>query len=703
MSRSLPVQSVHGSFEFDVDDDTLGVRYYTWTIVNTDAYETIDQVFEALQRRITFDLRNSYSVVGGIRNRTPLEIEVIPVQGDPLSRPGYITSFQGNFLANWFENMKKSQEMMDNPVDGTIIRVHEVGQLLADNRRRGRCQPAKKTCKFNGYKFYRMTCRKEQQVRDLPCLITAFIRLTNPLFSIKKKWYMFMDECKRVQLAINQTELSMDTSEISRILELPEFKSYRVLFVNSLKEIYYRCLGSEFQPLDREVEDPKTAYIFHHEDHFYTITSIKEFKDKDSHVGNRFCYECLTTMRGTKFNSHECQGKIACSKCSQCEMEFHSSAIQELHMKSNKKLEKKYECKFCERQDFYSSHCLEYHVKECRVDKSRASCIKCKREFAAYRTTHTCVVHCKYCGEKFDGWVDYKECGHTCYMKRSDAKYETFKQSNNVKTWKMHCAYDFETYRCLKEVTSNGVSVYKHDVMQWEIGILNIGESKEYMESGEFIDYIREKLPSNVEMFYDEGDVYFRGGTLKSFMDFISNVLNRREKGLQWHPTLWAHNGSRFDAKFILAYWLKNGKELAGAKYIEEFDCYYKDKEEKWVKEKRTIPDTKVVTASMIGSKILKISNNNVVSLAPLFMLCCIDNTYFHPEMNKENEQKLKVEEVKSGETDSTKLLSKENILEKKSSNEINLKSSPNEQQKEEIKPVLPIEENNRKNGEKTV
>lgn len=149
--------------------------------------------------------------------------------------------------------------------------------------------------------------------------------------------------------------------------------------------------------------------------------------------------------------------------------------------------------------------------------------------------------------------------------------------------------------------------VYKHDVLAWAIQLLEPNEEvKEFISTKNLYDKY-ETQSINFEHTYTRiGDsIRFHGKSMISFIRCCEMLTITKGK-TKTIPTFWAHNGAKFDGKFILDYYLNDQcAPLAGVTYDEVFE------DNNFVQRKFTYRKSALML-TMVGTRALKIQINNM-------------------------------------------------------------------------------------------
>lgn len=387
----------------------------------------------------------------------------------------------------------------------------------------------------------------------------------------------------------------------------------------------------------RDKPDPNTFYLAYDfvEKHFYAIGFITRFLFERVEARYRYCYWCYRRHVPHNFDGHTCQGlNIKHYQCDICTNLFFDKQVYDNHLA----LESEgWNCDCCGKNTFRGNDCYELHTTtNCHApqDSTKIRCEHCG--FPHLRSVpHECKDYysCQHCEAKFKSFMDL--IYHVCYFTNDKQKRKS--GDNYVETRKMQKSkkgkyfipqwfYDFETCR---EVEQNQSGKYKHKVMAWAMKLLclpSMNDEKWQDQYNEMLDLIELQLTNcNLPITYrkEESDhpglmtFMITGKTLDVFMNLVFRHLNIKEM----QPTLWAHNGSKFDGKFVLDYILNQWNyDLAGDCYTFEQRLAPQKVTEKnssivryeWKRANNYFKTGNVCQVSMIGSKALSIKASNV-------------------------------------------------------------------------------------------
>ncbi len=391
----------------------------------------------------------------------------------------------------------------------------------------------------------------------------------------------------------------------------------------------------------REVQDPKTFYLAYDfvEKHYYAISFLTRFLFQRLEDKYKYCFWCYRRHQPQNFDRHNCSGlHIPHYQCEICKNLF----FDKQHYDSHVALESKgWDCDCCGKTTFRGNDCFENHgAVNCKppIGERKVRCIDCG--FPCLEDSgHVCKEYyeCKFCNVKFKSYMVLQF--HTCFFNNQKQKRKAVdefvrknkcpkSQHNGGRYFTPHWFYDFETCR-EDQHRDQGINRYKHKVMAWCMKLICLPSNKDSKWEEEYekmLECIQTKLDAcDLEIDYErqpsdcEGKECFVivGKSLESFMTLVFRHLNTKEI----HPTLWAHNGSKFDGKFILNHILNVWNyDLAGDCYSYEqrlAPTLLKQKGStepfyEWKKSQNIFKTGNVCQVAMIGSKALSIRASDV-------------------------------------------------------------------------------------------
>lgn len=391
----------------------------------------------------------------------------------------------------------------------------------------------------------------------------------------------------------------------------------------------------------RDQVDPKTFYIAYDfvAKHFYAISFLVRFLFSRLETKYRYCFWCYRRVIPHNFDSHDCSGlNIQHYQCDICKNLFFDKQVYENHILQESG---GWDCDCCGKNTFRGNDCYELHATtNCKPpeDFIKVRCQDCGFPHLQ-AVAHVCKDYysCQHCEMRFKSYMDliYHVCYFTSDKQKRKAK-DNFVQKNKYQKsdrqgglfFTPHWFYDFETCREPDDVIRNN-GRYRHKVMAWCMKLLclpSINDDKWEEQYEKMLDQIHAILlrcDLNIKFKKESSDhenkkaFVITGTDLDSFMTLVFRHLTTKDM----QPTLWAHNGSKFDGKFVLDHILnKWNYDLAG-------DCYtYEQRlapqletpkpletpKYSWKKAPNTFKTGNVCQVAMIGSKALSIKASNV-------------------------------------------------------------------------------------------
>lgn len=380
--------------------------------------------------------------------------------------------------------------------------------------------------------------------------------------------------------------------------------------------------------------DPNTFHILldMKESHYYPINNFRFFLFDGKQKGRLQCFWCFTSFSEQTFTGHACYGQnIPHYQCNICKELYFRKENYDAHLAIEND---GYFCDCCEKTFFHGPDCWDKHSEtNCQPPegflKEKCQTCRCPKKIGV---THECKPYqqCRVCKELFPNYDHF--LGHVCFM--NDNKQKQKAKGNNVRKHKFqnsekgeyfecHWFYDFETCR-MREDENNENGKYRHEVMAWAMKLIclpfeNVGKWKEhYMIMYETILKILQKSGLQDKIIFEERpsdheglpSILIYGKDLDTFMDLVCYHIQCKTI----KPILWAHNGSKFDGKFILDHILNKWKfDLAGDSYhceerlVPQATVKNGVIEYPWKPMKPKLKLKNLCQVSMIGSKALSI------------------------------------------------------------------------------------------------
>lgn len=423
--------------------------------------------------------------------------------------------------------------------------------------------------------------------------------------------------------------------DIGKVLALEGWKDRRVVVFNECKKVMICQAGSDWcwpADQDRGKPDPKTVHLLLDAwgaGHYWWIEFPRMMMGRTSQ-DDRYanCYACFQRLHADALNRHLCNlDGCVIYQCDICKVFFTSAEGLAAH-KEDAVTYALNLCECCGRTRFNGVACFEAHLGRCTPPSlpNGASWVRCGDCQRRYRSDipHLCLDfgRCSNCDHEYTSWADKQD--HRCYLQPLDAYWQpvTYKEREDgefeaVKV-ETHWSYDFETTKGLRLA----VEVFRHEVMAWAVCLFVLDDAtRQFLRSQDYKAHYRKLAEAAQQVhpdvaYFDELEpypdyVFMSGMRLESFIYVTEKVLVTRIRTTRHKPVLWAHNGSKFDAKFVLDYYLNVARlELAGSRYEEDWGArrmpHRVGNEIQW-KEQRAVKRKDVVRVSGIGSKILQL------------------------------------------------------------------------------------------------
>jgi DNA polymerase family B len=495
-----------------------------------------------------------------------------------------IDAITGERLSDIYKDLLQSDETIQ--MEGLTIELSLAGVDMPNRNASGRGRGLgfkliPPHLKHKGLIVHPQTEHYQQELDQLGLCGPMAILLARYTERYKKDFPLLLEQSKSLAEEIGITNTGMKKSDTNKIIQLPGWEFSRIIIFSILGRKSYEAIGEHWHWPDqpRTQADPNTICILFDpsEKHYWTVEGVTSlcFTGK----GGKFvagdtrkdCYHCFfKSYNHEKFDSHNCIG-ARLHQCQICKDFFSKEGLDRHYTLLRKDLH----CDCCQKRLFNGQECYDKHLEDNCHEPShqiKKKCQECNRPYLENKP-HTCNFgKCRHCDHVFNGQQDYKS--HRCYLTRLKKFYNDEETENETKKWESHWFYDFET--CRGEETVPGY--FRHEVMAWAIQlIVPDTQTRLLINENEWLDLITLKIEDKIKERYDDvkykliehpmGDtILIYGKQLESFIEICSKILCMNS----WKPTLWAHNGSKFDAKFILDYYLNHlGYDLGGSVYEE--------------------------------------------------------------------------------------------------------------------------------------
>lgn len=450
-------------------------------------------------------------------------------------------------------------------------------------------------------------------------------------------------EAEELARSLGREDGKMRLVDIAEVVKKEGWRGHRIVIFNEWRRIQFADKGVEWvwqEGMERKEVDRQTLHILwdNAKEHYLWIKSPKAFFEKHASKGKEYmrCMACFQTIRVAMQCQHNCDmaGKYQCHLCLKpCGSE------EFLKVHTARTPNKDYPaCEMCGQMAFFGEECFEQHkVTNCKPldymppNVTRVECESCGYVHRSDRK-HTCMRpnRCRFCGSESSlGTVAALEF-HRCAIQDNEQFWEPVEERKKEgevisRIWRSQFFYDFETYRA----TELAADSYTLEVLAWCIRLILPDEAtKRFVrEEGalhDMVDALEKLRLAEVkwECFPGEEDdvprIRIWGKGINTFIGVTEKVLSRRERKNRWTPTLWAHNGSKFDVKFIFDYYINVvNMNLTGMQCTFETGVRGEPKrnengeiEWKMPKAKRVQKDA--VQLSTVGSKILMLKVNGL-------------------------------------------------------------------------------------------
>lgn len=549
-------------------------------------------------------------------DRATFEIEMLPNDErvrNPLTRMfRNVDAVTGDFLNAFYEQILQSDETIE--LTGLRIIVKLLGTEMQNRRVTGRGRaPGFKSVpphlKNKGLCAHPQSLEYESVFSATGlCGPRALLFTRYSEKYCKQHISRLHDDSKVLATKIGLVDGLMKNSDIEKVVALPEWECVRIIIFSVAGTQMMAAQGEKWEWPDqpRTVSDPLTICIMFDpvEKHYWAVSGIKTlaFVNRGGkHIAGakmQQCYRCYTcNYDQEKFDSHNCliRGLHHCEVCKE------AFSLPGLERHRTLQLDDT-RCECCVKTKFYGQTCFDKHIEtNCHAPKNinKVKCPDCHRTYQEGSEHVHNFPKCRHCAIGFSTKQEYND--HQCYLTRKE-EYWADADEEDVK-WKSQWFYDFET--CRGEVT--GTAQYKHDVMAWCLQLIVPDQAtRDMLVENEVLDAItllvedqvKEKYPEvGYELIEDPmGDtIRIYGKILDSFI-FTINKL----KSKTWAPTFWAHNGSKFDAKFVLDYYLNH-------LYYDLGGEVYEENEDQSFKKVRHAKRKNVCSIAAVGSKVLQL------------------------------------------------------------------------------------------------
>lgn len=550
-----------------------------------------------------------------------------------------ISQITGEALSNVFDAVLQSNQTID--IYSIQISVKSIGLNLSSVNRSGRGLSGKKCgvgIPIEIKKIYpglgdhpSVIIPAVKQTIDQIGLCGILASLLGLNFQLYEKDHeRWIDDAKEIASLIQITDGNIRYTDFDEIVKLPLFCQKRIFIYGPTRYKEYHATGSQwnFCPSEKS-DDPRKSMdvntisllFLEKESHYFWIQNIRAFYKNTFGKRNTFCGYCLKFHSTTKFQEHLCDIEEI-EQCNICKQFFTDEESMNYH---NDQINTNYKCHICNKSTFRGQECFNKHLyTNCSIQmnpkdkkKVRLICEECDDTYIVDGKKHICGDYggCFKCEVTFANRL--QRIHHRCYLKKDKTaiwKPITKVKNSNSYVGKMHLFYDFET--CRGE--QMGENQYRHEVMAWCIKSILLGEKDDYILKAIF-KRIHQKIMDEKSFFFryiesqilPDGNIRVYGRTIDKF-DHICHYF----KVDNIKPIFWAHNGSKFDVKFILDYYINIKKfDLAGSRYEFEYMgpvVNEKTTKVEWKEITWSGKRANVITICNVGSKILALTLNQI-------------------------------------------------------------------------------------------
>jgi DNA polymerase type B, organellar and viral/Zinc-finger of C2H2 type len=501
--------------------------------------------------------------------RGPISVELQFEGSDSsISRPRIFksaSSFSGQHMFQWIESVLHSNETVKiEDVRIRIIPVMPEGVNLHGGGSGTNSRWAGIPKHLKNYGIVMNNGTEEQVPPDAPCGILAFLLVYNFEYYSGDYEQWVVDASFHGTL-IGLKDNFMQNEDFMKLVALPDYDDLRIIIWSIDKRVELSVAGSKWKcsESDKGVEDPNTYHIIRDSystpKHYYSVKYIKHNYLRPNQ-NQKVCFLCFTKVDKKKFDSHVCTD-LSVFPCGICKRSFSTRSGLEDH-KSQQSTG--WSCEVCKKTTFNGRVCFDRHLTyNCEREVVKERCSKCTRLYPVSEQQQHKEFFCNdygccyFCGFRYVLMKDRKN--HYCYLKRQSRFTNMIEEVKGKTKFTSHWFYDFETTGIEQEESETKI----HEVMAWEMGLMIIDLSVEiHIKDQNYISKMKSKLADcnidvlkEVEVFEEDGTIFFRGKTIDSFILTCTKIVLYKDKNYSVKPVFWAHNGGKFDAKFIHDYY----------------------------------------------------------------------------------------------------------------------------------------------------
>lgn len=558
----------------------------------TSRVEDLQTVWDALADR----MRQTYQNLA--RNRQlPFSVQMRTFNGNSNARIyRNLVYLTGDMLFGFFDALLVSDEtidIMDVVIEFAVLGVEmNDSQLLLGGR--GQLYGTKfipERLKNKGLTCHPETGQFQEELLEEGCCgpRAVLFGMATELFS-KLPLDILRIQSREIATSLKLVDGFMKIADFAEMLKLEGFTSYRIVvfrLYNRQADIFCGPDWGWEEGRSLETPDPKTVHVFYdaEDQHYYTMKAVvrghfNRFKHGPYVPGPNqksfFCYSCYAHFgRLELFQEHSCGKSVLCKLC---KIAFAPDAWLD-----HEKLHYAFECSKCEKHFFHGKHCYDQHLENnCSAPNGEKE--QCKDCIHWYKEEekqfHRCTFQeCTHCSARFATKKEQDE--HRCFLDRKiNCFWEPIQEKEKVTEIELHWFYDFETERM---PIPNVPNQYELRVMAWAVQLIIPDElTRDFVEKNELIQHFNTLFSDQLrprfgelhgyEMIYNPlgNSVLYYGTKIESFRMMAFQICKSSKKNIRMKPILWAHNGSKFDVKFVLDDLVDEGYEMFGKDYSED-------------------------------------------------------------------------------------------------------------------------------------
>lgn len=644
-----------------------GQHHTTWTWTLLDNPRDVDVQWEIVADNIRAILRASLPTVESVyvyvKPNPDVDTDAQPRQFISPRRH-WARDITGSALLDLFQAMLQSDKSLAMPgmvvlvVDGTL-RIGGITLPRGYGRRPSRNTPPEK-------KRFGMTCHPDEHAAPMVdgyCGVRAFLFMHDPTFN-RQSYTHFCSEAEALARYLN---IPPDMQSHHFRLLVERFTDVRiVLFTSPWAKLQF--VGAEWRwPHDLPCTkwDDNTIAIYYVDQHYWPICTFANFRNlmaKGSNSRTNVCRRCFSLVQTEHMSLHDCPLPSNVHQCAICMRVF--DAIESFEQHLSERRTNYPSCEICNRTVFNGPSCEALHrttacvpapnVQHAAATRPKIECLKCGFMWlpASDDSVHDCArasMPCSSCHKRFS--TKEELIAHSCQLSREDRFWapvvvpeRTNAEQIKPTVWNSHWAYDFETTRAVEQ----SADVFQHEVLSWSMQLMQPDfATMEFVDEADVLHEIHtrvnaavleRRIPSGTGLsivtvdllpWSDDqlrahrgaefrtlnGSVRISGTRIETFLWIVENICRHLDADGDWRPTLWAHNGSKFDAKFIFDHYVNVLQyQLAGDSWRRDYNNAMVPATSqppgaviKWVHAKYRSHRKNVLQVQIVGSRMLKL------------------------------------------------------------------------------------------------